>query len=65
MLGYGKRLPMRSTGKPMIEYLWRGQAEPARSVLPAQSWAYNGDVPPMTTDPRRQNKCSMRRAIRP
>jgi peptide/nickel transport system substrate-binding protein len=31
--------------KPMIEYLWRGQAEPARSVLPTQSWAYNGNVP--------------------
>jgi len=30
---------------PMIEYLWRGQAQPARSVLPTQSWAYNGDVP--------------------
>jgi peptide/nickel transport system substrate-binding protein len=27
---------------PMIEYLWRGQARPARSVLPSQSWAYNG-----------------------
>jgi len=31
--------------RPIIEYLWRGQAEPARSVLPAQSWAYNGKVP--------------------
>ena len=30
---------------PMIEYLWRGQAQPARSVLPTQSWAYNGSVP--------------------
>ena len=28
--------------RPMIEYLWRGQAEPARSVLPPQSWAYDG-----------------------
>jgi peptide/nickel transport system substrate-binding protein len=32
--------------RPMIEYLWRGQARPARSVLPTQSWAYNGGVPP-------------------
>jgi peptide/nickel transport system substrate-binding protein len=32
--------------RPMIEYLWRGQAQPARSVLPPQSWAYNGDVLP-------------------
>ena len=27
---------------PMIDYLWRGQARPARSVLPSQSWAYDG-----------------------
>jgi peptide/nickel transport system substrate-binding protein len=32
--------------RPMIDYLWRGQAQPARSVLPPQSWAYNGNVPP-------------------
>ena len=31
--------------QPMIEYLWRGFAQPAASVLPAQSWAYNADVP--------------------
>jgi peptide/nickel transport system substrate-binding protein len=31
--------------RPMVEYLWRGEAELARSVLPTQSWAYNGDVP--------------------
>jgi peptide/nickel transport system substrate-binding protein len=31
--------------RPMIEYLWRGQAEAARSILPPQSWAYNGAVP--------------------
>src|SRR5271157_46764 len=30
---------------PMVEYLWRNQVQPARSVLPAQSWAYNADVP--------------------
>jgi peptide/nickel transport system substrate-binding protein len=36
--------------QPMIEYLWRGQAQPARSVLPPQSWAYNGDVPPYDHD---------------
>jgi len=29
---------------PMIEYLWRGQARPARSVLPSQSWAYDAAV---------------------
>ena len=38
---------------PMIEYLWRGQAQPARSVLPTQSWAYNGDVPAYAHDPEK------------
>ena len=37
--------------RPMIEYLWRGEAEPARSILPAQSWAYNGNVPAYEHDP--------------
>ena len=37
--------------RPMIEYLWRGQAELARSVLPTQSWAYDGDVPAYDHDP--------------
>ena len=31
--------------RPLIEYLWRGEARPARSVLPPQSWAFNGEVP--------------------
>lgn len=39
--------------KPMIDYLWRGEAEPARSVLPPQSWAYNGDVPSYDHDPKK------------
>jgi peptide/nickel transport system substrate-binding protein len=30
--------------QPMIDYLWRGEAQPARSVLPPQSWAYEGKV---------------------
>ncbi len=37
--------------RPMIEYLWRGEAQPARSILPTQSWAYNGDVPAYQFDP--------------
>jgi peptide/nickel transport system substrate-binding protein len=41
---------------PMIEYLWRGEAEPARSVLPEQSWAYNGDVPAYAHDPDQANR---------
>jgi peptide/nickel transport system substrate-binding protein len=36
---------------PMIEYLWRGQAQPARSILPPQSWAYNANVPAYEHDP--------------
>ncbi|HVI06887.1 MAG TPA: ABC transporter substrate-binding protein [Candidatus Binatia bacterium] len=39
--------------RPMIEYLWHGWAVPARSVLPPQSWAYNGDVPVYQHDPER------------
>ena len=37
--------------QPMIEYLWRGEAQPAHSVLPTQSWAYDGDVPTYDHDP--------------
>jgi len=36
--------------RPMIQFLWGGWAQPARSVLPPQSWAYNGDVPPYDHD---------------
>jgi peptide/nickel transport system substrate-binding protein len=42
--------------RPMIEYLWRGNAQPARSILPAQSWAYNGDVPPYNHDPAKAGR---------
>ncbi len=31
--------------KPMIHYLLRDFARPAYSLLPPESWAYNGDVP--------------------
>ena len=37
--------------RPMIEYLWRGEAQPARSILPPQSWAYDGEVPAYDHDP--------------
>jgi peptide/nickel transport system substrate-binding protein len=37
----------------MIEYLWRGQAQIARSILPPQSWAYNGNVPSYDHDPHK------------
>ncbi len=41
---------------PMIEYLWRGMAQPARSILPVQSWAYNGDVPTYEHDSAKANQ---------
>jgi peptide/nickel transport system substrate-binding protein len=39
--------------QPMIDYLWRGFAQPAASVLPPQSWAYNAEVPTYDYDPKR------------
>jgi len=39
--------------RPMINYLWRGEAQPARSILPPQSWAYNGNVPSYEHDPEK------------
>lgn len=38
---------------PIIRYLWRDQAEPASSILPPQSWAYNGDVRQYDHNPER------------
>ncbi len=29
---------------PLLQYIWRGFAQPAQSVLPPQSWAYDADV---------------------
>jgi ABC-type transport system substrate-binding protein len=37
--------------RPMVEYLWRNEARLARSILPPQSWAYNGDVQTYDHDP--------------
>jgi peptide/nickel transport system substrate-binding protein len=37
--------------KTILHYLWRGFAEPAYSILPPQSWAYNADVPHYNFDP--------------
>jgi peptide/nickel transport system substrate-binding protein len=42
--------------RPMIDYLWRGQAQPARSVLPPQSWAYDGEVPAYDHDAAKANE---------
>ncbi len=38
---------------PMLQYLWRGFARPADSVLPPQSWAYNGEAPRYNYNPNR------------
>lgn len=37
--------------QPMIHYLWRDTVRPAKSVLPPESWAYNGDVRQYPHDP--------------
>jgi peptide/nickel transport system substrate-binding protein len=39
--------------RPFIEYLQRGFARPASSLLPPESWAYNPDVPSYDHDPAR------------
>jgi peptide/nickel transport system substrate-binding protein len=39
--------------RPFLEYLLRGFARPANSILPPESWAYNGDVPEYNHDPAR------------
>jgi peptide/nickel transport system substrate-binding protein len=38
---------------PMIHYLMRDFARPAYSLLPPESWAYNGDVPRYDYNPNR------------
>jgi peptide/nickel transport system substrate-binding protein len=38
---------------PMLQYLRRGFARPARNVLPPESWAYNPDVPRHDYNPER------------
>jgi len=39
--------------QPLIEYIWRGFAQPAASILPPQSWAYDADVPTYPHDPEK------------
>src|SRR5271157_1539077 len=39
--------------RPLLEYIWRGFAQPARSVLPPQSWAYDPDVATYPHDPEK------------
>ena len=42
--------------KPLIQYLWRGWAQPARNILPPQSWAYDASVSTYEHDPERARK---------
>ncbi|MFZ1919750.1 MAG: ABC transporter substrate-binding protein [Terriglobales bacterium] len=39
--------------QPMIHYLWRDFAQPAASILPPQSWAYDAEVPQYNYDPEK------------
>jgi peptide/nickel transport system substrate-binding protein len=39
--------------RPMLQYLARNFARPADSLLPPESWAYNGDVPRYEYNPAR------------
>ena len=38
---------------PLLEYIWRGFAEPALSVLPPQSWAFDRDVAAFPHNPEK------------
>ena len=38
---------------PLLQYIWRGFAQPALSVLPPQSWAYDKDVAAYPHDPEK------------
>jgi peptide/nickel transport system substrate-binding protein len=39
--------------QPIIQYLFRDQAQPAYSILPPEHWAYDGDVKRYAYDPAR------------
>jgi len=41
---------------PLIQYIWRGFAQPAASVLPPQSWAYDAKVRTYPHDPAKANQ---------
>jgi peptide/nickel transport system substrate-binding protein len=41
---------------PLLQYIWRGSAQPASSILPIQSWAYAPGVTGFTYDPEKAKK---------
>jgi peptide/nickel transport system substrate-binding protein len=42
--------------EPLIHYLWRDMARPANSILPPQSWAYDGNVQQYPHDPAKARR---------
>ena len=38
---------------PLLQYIWRGFAQPAQSILPRQSWAYDQNVAVYPHDPEK------------
>ncbi len=49
----------------MIQYLWRGMAEPARSVLPRQHWAYDPALPNYAHDVARARQLLDEAGLKP
>ena len=41
---------------PLLQYIWRGFAQPALSVLPPQSWAYDEDVTAYPHNPEKARR---------
>ncbi|HTR24994.1 MAG TPA: ABC transporter substrate-binding protein [Terriglobales bacterium] len=37
--------------RPLIDYIWRGFAQPATNLIPVQSWAYDPNVAALSYDP--------------
>jgi peptide/nickel transport system substrate-binding protein len=42
--------------RPIIQYLWRGFAQPAANVLPPQSWAFDPAIAAYDCNPERANQ---------
>lgn len=42
--------------RPLLQYIWRGFAQPATSVLPVQSWAFDPDAIGFTYDPEKARR---------
>jgi peptide/nickel transport system substrate-binding protein len=51
--------------KPLIDYLWRGMARPASSVLPPEHWAYNPNLPQYPHDPAKARRLLDEAGYRP